>query len=261
MADGFFRVARCPLATLFHCGLGLGNGIANLHNARRAGSGYGKVASLVLPADVSRQDVGVEAQPTPPSPADPSVIGKVAAALRSGRKTVMIPGTQAVTLAAQPIRNGLTHATGVDLMASPMVAAIPRGCGRLKLRPVPDAVDDAVEVLLPYHIIVLVNCPPPVGASGWFRRLYFAGAVEQAREKLNCTTLLLNNRSYVILMGEYAKVRANPGETAQNMMGPDRPALDWVKLAEGFGVADRAVATIEEFEEALECGVSIGTPT
>ena len=35
-ADGYGRVAGRPAATLLHCGPGLGNGIANLHNARRA---------------------------------------------------------------------------------------------------------------------------------------------------------------------------------------------------------------------------------
>ncbi len=35
-ADGYGRMARRPAATLLHLGPGLGNGIANLHNARRA---------------------------------------------------------------------------------------------------------------------------------------------------------------------------------------------------------------------------------
>ena len=39
MADGYFRIAQRPAATLLHCGPGLANGIANLHNAKRAHSG------------------------------------------------------------------------------------------------------------------------------------------------------------------------------------------------------------------------------
>jgi acetolactate synthase-1/2/3 large subunit len=35
-ADGYARMAGKPAATLLHCGPGLGNGLANLHNARRA---------------------------------------------------------------------------------------------------------------------------------------------------------------------------------------------------------------------------------
>ncbi len=37
-ADGYFRIAGRPAATLLHLGPGLANALANLHNARRAGS-------------------------------------------------------------------------------------------------------------------------------------------------------------------------------------------------------------------------------
>ena len=37
-ADGFGRMTGDPAVTLLHCGPGLANGLANLHNARRAGS-------------------------------------------------------------------------------------------------------------------------------------------------------------------------------------------------------------------------------
>jgi acetolactate synthase I/II/III large subunit len=39
MADGYWRMAQTPAATLLHCGPGLANGLANLHNAKRARSG------------------------------------------------------------------------------------------------------------------------------------------------------------------------------------------------------------------------------
>src|SRR5687768_449284 len=37
-ADGYARMADKPAATLLHLAPGLGNGLANLHNARRAGT-------------------------------------------------------------------------------------------------------------------------------------------------------------------------------------------------------------------------------
>ena len=37
-ADGYARMADKPAATLLHLGPGLANGLANLHNARRANS-------------------------------------------------------------------------------------------------------------------------------------------------------------------------------------------------------------------------------
>ena len=39
MADGYGRMAEKPAATLLHLGPGLANGLANLHNARRAAAG------------------------------------------------------------------------------------------------------------------------------------------------------------------------------------------------------------------------------
>src|SRR3954451_3754926 len=38
-ADGYGRMTGRPAMTLLHLGPGMANGIANLHNARRAGSG------------------------------------------------------------------------------------------------------------------------------------------------------------------------------------------------------------------------------
>ncbi len=38
-ADGYYRMLRRPAATLLHLGPGLANGAANLHNAKKAGSG------------------------------------------------------------------------------------------------------------------------------------------------------------------------------------------------------------------------------
>src|SRR5215510_14344698 len=38
-ADGYYRMAERPAATLLHLGPGFGNGLANLHNANKARSG------------------------------------------------------------------------------------------------------------------------------------------------------------------------------------------------------------------------------
>ncbi|MDQ2927795.1 MAG: acetolactate synthase large subunit, partial [Pseudomonadota bacterium] len=38
-ADGYYRMSGKPAATLLHLGPGLGNGLANLHNAKKARSG------------------------------------------------------------------------------------------------------------------------------------------------------------------------------------------------------------------------------
>jgi acetolactate synthase-1/2/3 large subunit len=458
MADGYFRVARRPAATLLHCGPGYANGIANIHNARRAGSGmlnivgdhaiphvkhdspltadvdalvgttsqwhafgtdpsrigrdaargmeaagdaYGQAATLVLPADVSWSAGGVDVQPArprAPGAPEPQAVERAAKALRSGRNALILLGTPAVVPDLHPLLAGIAEATGASMMSSPTVSSMPRGRGRLVLPPVPYSVDEAVKKLEPFDVIVLVNCPPPVGfflypdrpslmhrpdadvltlsrhdqdavlalqalaqelgvepialpesragqipdVSGPIRPDGFAAVVAkllptdaivvnealtlgggfeavmplaepcdwltvtggaigggvplatgaaigaqasgrqeqrvvtlqadgsaaytiqglwtQAREKLPVTTLLMNNRSYAILLGEYAKVGAKPGKTANDMMSLDRPAIDWSSLARGFGVEAQTVTTLEELHDALSTALSLGGP-
>lgn len=73
----------------------------------------------------------------------------------------------------------------------------------------------------------------------------------QARERLPCTTILLNNRSYNILVGEYKAVGATPGETARRMLDLGDPALDWVKLAGGMGVEAARATNMEECAQLM----------
>ena len=78
----------------------------------------------------------------------------------------------------------------------------------------------------------------------------------QAREGLDVTTVILDNRSYAILKGELANVGAgDAGRKAHDMMELDRPALDWVALARGMGVEAGRATTVEEFNRQLEAGL------
>src|ERR1035437_5055934 len=56
-ADGYARMADKPAATLLHLGCGLGNGLANLHNARK-----GKVPMLNIVGDHATYHVQYDAQ-------------------------------------------------------------------------------------------------------------------------------------------------------------------------------------------------------
>ncbi len=67
----------------------------------------------------------------------------------------------------------------------------------------------------------------------------------QAREKLPVTTVILSNRKYQILIGEYGNVGANPGPTAMNMLDLGNPDLDFVKIANGMGVEAAKATTLE----------------
>ena len=67
----------------------------------------------------------------------------------------------------------------------------------------------------------------------------------QAREKLPVTTVLLSNRKYQILIGEYQNVGANPGRTAMDMLDLGNPDIDWVRLANSLGVEAARAETLE----------------
>jgi acetolactate synthase-1/2/3 large subunit len=71
----------------------------------------------------------------------------------------------------------------------------------------------------------------------------------QARERLDVTTVLLANRAYRILQGELRAVGANPGPTALGLMDLGNPDLNWVRIAEGFGVPAARAETMEAFND------------
>ncbi|MBK4739174.1 hypothetical protein JJB74_31650 [Noviherbaspirillum sp. DKR-6] len=73
----------------------------------------------------------------------------------------------------------------------------------------------------------------------------------QAREDLPCTTVLLSNRKYSILIGEYKAVGATPGATAMQMLDLGNPDLDWVRLANGMGVEAARAFTMEECADLM----------
>ena len=73
----------------------------------------------------------------------------------------------------------------------------------------------------------------------------------QARERLPVTTILLNNRKYNILIGEYRGVGAQPGATAMNMLDLGNPELDWVQIAQAMGVEAARATTMERCADLM----------
>jgi acetolactate synthase-1/2/3 large subunit len=190
-ADGYARVADRPAAVLLHLGPGLGNGLANLHNARRARvpvvvvvgdhatyhkrydaplesdidavagtvsgwvrrSGHAKdvatdaiaairaaigppsrVATLILPADVSWDD---GAQPAPPhsiaaaqrATLSDEAIEVAAKALRSGQPAVLFIGGDATRERGLAAGSRIAAATGARLLCETFPTRLQRGAG------------------------------------------------------------------------------------------------------------------------------------
>jgi acetolactate synthase-1/2/3 large subunit len=71
----------------------------------------------------------------------------------------------------------------------------------------------------------------------------------QAREKLDITTIIFSNRKYEILFDEMRRMGVEPGGNARRLFALDDPAIDWVRIANGFGVPAEAASTMDEFNE------------
>ncbi|MFD8497889.1 acetolactate synthase large subunit [Amycolatopsis sp. NPDC059657] len=78
----------------------------------------------------------------------------------------------------------------------------------------------------------------------------------QARENLDVTTVILNNRAYAILKMELQRVGAEAsGPKALDLLDLSRPDMDFVKIAEGMGVPATRATTAEELAEQFERAV------
>ena len=79
----------------------------------------------------------------------------------------------------------------------------------------------------------------------------------QARERLDVTTVLINNAAYAILRMELARTLADQrgagqaGERAARMLDLSAPTPDFTQLSTGLGVPARRVTTAEELDRAL----------
>ena len=148
-ADGYGRMAGKPAATLLHLGPGLGNGLANLHNAKRARTplinivGDHAVDHLQYDAPLTSDIVGV-ATPmsdwvrTSTSPSDLAVAGAEAVAVSQqypGKiATIIAPGDHAWTEGAAVSPAGVAPdvpqvtdgdiATAAELMSRPGPAVL-----------------------------------------------------------------------------------------------------------------------------------------
>lgn len=74
----------------------------------------------------------------------------------------------------------------------------------------------------------------------------------QAREDLDVTTVICANRCYAILANEHLRIEGIPaGPRAMPLLSLDRPSIDFVALARGFGVEAITVDTAEALDAAL----------
>ena len=107
---------------------------------------------------------------------------------------------------------------------------------------------------LPVAVGAAIACPerPVVCLQADGSALYTISALwTQAREALNVTTVILNNRSYAILRAELERVGAGEvGPAAKALFDLSQPEIDFTSVATGLGVpATRARSTAELAEQ------------
>jgi acetolactate synthase-1/2/3 large subunit len=113
---------------------------------------------------------------------------------------------------------------------------------------------------LPVALGAAVACPdrPVVSLQADGSAMYTIQTLwTQAREGLDVTTVLCNNRSYGILNIELERTGAGTGgPKARAMLDLSRPELDFVRLAEGMGMPATTVTTADEAVVALERAIA-----
>jgi acetolactate synthase-1/2/3 large subunit len=196
-ADGYARMAGKPALALLHLGPGLANGVANLHNARRARvplvllvgdhpdehrrrdpplesdiaalagtfSGWvrraqraedagrdaaaavaaaaaapGRVATLILPADVSWSEGGRDASAPAPTPAGfaavaESAVEAAARRLREGTGAALLLGGGALRAPGLHAARRIAGASGARLLSETFPARLERGAGLPRTEP------------------------------------------------------------------------------------------------------------------------------
>jgi acetolactate synthase I/II/III large subunit len=108
----------------------------------------------------------------------------------------------------------------------------------------------AVGQGLPLAVGAAIACPgrPVICLEADGSAMYTISALwTQAREGLDVTTVVLNNRSYAILRAELDRVGARrDGAASARMLDLSQPDLDFVALSEGMGVPATRATTAEE---------------
>jgi acetolactate synthase-1/2/3 large subunit len=113
---------------------------------------------------------------------------------------------------------------------------------------------------LPVAVGAAVACPdrPVLALEADGSSMYTIQALwTMAREQLNVTVVIFNNRSYGILNVELARVGAQgAGPKANAQLDLSSPDLDFVEIAKGFGVPSRRAETAQALVDALERAVA-----
>jgi acetolactate synthase I/II/III large subunit len=113
---------------------------------------------------------------------------------------------------------------------------------------------------LPVAVGAAIACPdrPVIALEADGSALYTIQSLwTMAREQLDVTVVIFNNRAYGILDTEFARIGVHEaGLRAQAQLALRKPDLDFVALGTGLGISSRRVDTAEQLTGALEQAIA-----
>jgi acetolactate synthase I/II/III large subunit len=113
---------------------------------------------------------------------------------------------------------------------------------------------------LPVAIGAAIAAPhrPVIALQADGSALYTISALwTMAREQLDITVVILNNRAYAILQLELMRVGASAaGPKAQSLLDLSNPGIDFVAIAQGFGVPAKRATTAEELATHFSAAIA-----
>jgi len=123
----------------------------------------GQIATLVLPADCAWEEAGGAASALPVAPpALSSTVDQIAAALKTGRKSLLLMRGPCLQHAGLEAAARIARATGARLAHDYFTPRIRRGAGLPAIERIPYFAEEIVDRLAGLEQIVLVGAPPPV---------------------------------------------------------------------------------------------------
>lgn len=125
----------------------------------------GKVATLIVPADVAWGEGGIPASATTPSTARipaREAVEKAAKCLRSGKQAALVLGGNALYGRGLALAGAIAAETGAKLLAPYPFTRMERGAGRPEVVRVPYPREQAIALLQEFSQLILVGAERPI---------------------------------------------------------------------------------------------------
>lgn len=140
--------------------------LAGAEAVQAARSGWGKIATLIVPANHAWEaatEAGDRLEPTPSEVVGDDRIDAVATALGNGKRTAILLGGYAMCDPALTNAGRIAAASGATLLCETFPRRVERGAGRVPLTRIPYFAEQAIAFLSEFEQMVLIGAKRPAG--------------------------------------------------------------------------------------------------